>query len=80
MAKLMKALKGHGSLSHVFIVTDSDESFKAMAAEVREPFERANPDFQVVQLYRDYLVNFMINKRQDAAGRAGLGALPGAQA
>lgn len=80
MAKLMKALKAHESLSHVFIVTDSDESFKAMAAEVRESFERANPDFQVVQLYRDYLVNFMINKRQDAAGRAGLGAMPGAQA
>ena len=67
MATLMKALKEHTSLSHVFIVTDSDESFKAMAAEVRETAGRANPNLQVVQLYRDYLVNFMINKRQDAA-------------
>lgn len=67
MAKLIKALKGRTSLSHVFIVTDSDESFKAMAAEVRETAGRANPNLQVVQLYRDYLVNFMINKRQDAA-------------
>lgn len=67
MAKLMKALKGRTSLSHVFIVTDSDESFKAMAAEVRETAGRTNPNLQVVQLYRDYLVNFMINKRQDAA-------------
>lgn len=80
LAKLMKALKGRSGLSHVFIVTDSDESFKAMAAEVREVAGRANPDLQVVQLYRDYLVNFMINKRQDIAGRAGLGAMPGAQA
>lgn len=67
MAKLIKALKERSSLSHVFIVTDSDESFKAMAAEVRETAGRANPNLQVVQLYRDYLVNFMINKRQDAA-------------
>jgi len=84
LTKLMKALKGRSGLSHVFIVTDSDESFKAMATEVREVSGRANPDLQVVQLYRDYLVNFMINKwqnsGQDAAGRAGLGAMPGAQA
>jgi adenine-specific DNA-methyltransferase len=84
LARLMKALMGRtklaDELSHVFIVTDSDESFKAMAAEVREAVGRANPDLQVVQLYRDYLVNFMINKRQDAPGRVGLGTKPGAQA
>jgi len=80
LARLMKALKGRTNLSHVFIVTDSDESFKAMAAEVREAVGRVSPDLQVIQLYRDYLVNFMINKRQDAAGRAGLGTTPGAQA
>lgn len=67
MAKLIKALKGRTSLSYVFIVTDSDESFKAMAVEVRETAGRTNFNLQVVQLYRDYLVNFMINKRQDAA-------------
>ncbi len=80
LAKLMQSLKGRSGLSHVFIVTDSDESFKAMAVEVRESVGRATPDLQVVQLYRDYLVNFMINKRQDAVGRAGLGAMPRAQA
>jgi len=76
LARLMKVLserlpsplaplpegEGNQLLSHVFIVTDSDESFKAMAAEVREVVGRANPDLQVVQLYRDYLVNFMINQ------------------
>lgn len=80
LAQLMKALRDRLGLSHVFIVTDSDESFKAMAAEVRELAGRSNPGLQVVQLYRDYLVNFMINKRQDAAGRTSLGAMPGAQA
>lgn len=80
LARLVKALKGRTGLSHVFIVTDSDESFKAMAAEVREAVGRANPDLQVVQLYRDYLVNFMINKRQDSAARSGIEAGPGAQA
>ena len=62
LARLMKAIKGRTGMSHVFIVTDADESFRAMAAEVRETMRRANPDLQVVQLYRDYLVNFMINK------------------
>jgi hypothetical protein len=54
-------LHGREGLSHVFIVTDSDESFKAMAAEVREAVGRSNPGLNVVQLYRDYLANFMIN-------------------
>ncbi len=61
LARLMQALQGRTGLSHVFIVTDADESFKAMAAEVREAAGAANPGLQVVQLYRDYLVNFMIN-------------------
>lgn len=54
--------EGNHLLSHVFIVTDSDESFKAMAAEVREAAGAAHPGLRVVQLYRDYLVNFMINQ------------------
>ncbi len=54
------------SLSQVFIVTDADESFKVMAAEVIETLGPRHPGLQVVQLYRDYLVNFMINQRQDA--------------
>ena len=76
LARLMKAIKGRADLSHVFIVTDAGESFRAMAAEVRESTRRDNPDLQVVQLYRDYLVNFMINKRQDSASLM----VPGAQA
>lgn len=67
MGRLLKALGGRTGLSHVFIVTDADESFKTMAQDVREVAENANPALQVVQLYRDYLLNFMINQNQDRA-------------
>ncbi|MEH6542023.1 DNA methyltransferase [Halopseudomonas sp.] len=72
MGRLLKSLAGRAGLSHVFIVTDADESFKTMAQDVREVAGKANPGLAVVQLYRDYLLNFMINKNQDrAAGPAG---------
>jgi adenine-specific DNA-methyltransferase len=65
MGRLLKALARHQGLSHVFIVTDADESFKSMAQDVWEVADKANPGLQVVQLYRDYLLNFMINKQLD---------------
>ena len=72
MGRLLKSLEGRTGLSQVFIVTDADESFKTMAQDVREVAGKANPGLQVVQLYRDYLLNFMINKNQDrAADQAG---------
>lgn len=80
MSQLLRAIDGRTDLSHVFIVTDAGESFKAMAAEVREAAGRANPGLQVVQLYHDYLVNFMINKQQDSASRASAGNAPGTRA
>lgn len=67
MGRLLKTLDGRTGLSQVFIVTDADESFKAMARDVHEVAGKANPGLQVVQLYRDYLLNFMINKNQDRA-------------
>lgn len=69
MGRLLKALAGRTGLSHVFIVTDADESFKSMAQDVRDVAGKANPGLQVVQLYRDYLVNFMINQSQERATR-----------
>ncbi|MDM7456056.1 MAG: site-specific DNA-methyltransferase [Tepidimonas sp.] len=62
MGRLLQAIGGRTGLSHVFIVTDADESFKTMAQEVRDAAGRGNPGLQVVQLYRDYLLNFMINQ------------------
>lgn len=66
LAKLLQNLSGRSGLSHVFIVTDADESFKAMSTELIETLGANSPNLQVVQLYRDYLMNFMINKRQDS--------------
>lgn len=70
MGRLLKALAGRTGLSHVFIVTDADESFKSMAQDVRDVAGKANPGLQVLQLYRDYLLNFMINQSQERASRA----------
>ena len=78
MGRLLKSLEGRTGLSQVFIVTDADESFKTMAQDVREVAGKANPSLAVVQLYRDYLINFMINKNQDRA--AGHTDTQGAQA
>lgn len=50
----LRALEQRTDITHVFIVTDSDDDFPDMAAQVNAP--------QVIQLYRDYLENFMINK------------------
>lgn len=67
LCRLLKTLDGRTGVSHAFIVTDADEAFKTVAQEVRELAAKANPGLQVVQLYRDYLLNFMINKNQDRA-------------
>ena len=67
LGRLLKTLDGRTGVSQVFIVTDADEAFKTMAQDVREVAAKANPGLQVVQLYRDYLLNFMINKNQDRA-------------
>nr|VFJ55847.1 MAG: adenine-specific DNA-methyltransferase [Candidatus Kentron sp. FM]VFJ56267.1 MAG: adenine-specific DNA-methyltransferase [Candidatus Kentron sp. FM]VFK10757.1 MAG: adenine-specific DNA-methyltransferase [Candidatus Kentron sp. FM] len=45
------------ALSHVFLVTDSEASFREMAGQVTAP--------HVIQLYRDYLENFVINKDRE---------------
>lgn len=67
---LLKHLVGRTGLAQVYIVTDSDEAFKSMAREVRAALTEHNPGVQVAQLYRDYLLNFMINTHQDRAAGA----------
>lgn len=67
LGRLLKTLDGRSDVAHVFIVTDADEAFKTMSQDVREVAAKVNPGLQVVQLYRDYLLNFMINKNQDRA-------------
>jgi adenine-specific DNA-methyltransferase len=53
-ADFRQAIAGRSDLSHVFLVADSAETFREMAAQVTVP--------HVIQLYRDYLENFAINK------------------
>jgi adenine-specific DNA-methyltransferase len=57
-SSFLRALEQRADITHVFIVTDSDDDFPDMAAQVNAP--------QVIQLYRDYLGNFMINKGHES--------------
>lgn len=52
-------LKGKSRLTHVYLVTDSQEAFQEMAGQLKV--------LNVIQLYRDYLENFVINKREGTA-------------
>ena len=71
MGRLLKLLAGRTDVAQVFIVTDAGESFKNMAQDVIAAAGEANHGLQVVQLYRDYLINFMINKNLDRAADQG---------
>lgn len=63
--KFVKTIGKRTDLSVVYIVTDADEAFKDMADEVRQALRLASPSVEVVQLYKDYLANFLINTRLD---------------
>ena len=53
-ADFQEAIAERNDLTHIFLVTDSEEAFQEMAT--------AWPSLHVVQLYRDYLENFAINR------------------
>lgn len=63
--KFVKTIGKRTDLSVVYIVTDADEAFKDMVDEVRQALRLASPSVEVVQLYKDYLANFLINTRLD---------------
>ncbi|CZG55093.1 Adenine specific DNA methylase Mod [Legionella pneumophila] len=65
IVEFLKIIKKRSNLSHIYIVTDADETFKSIALEINECIFPHNPNIQVFQLYRDYLQNFMINKTQE---------------
>lgn len=46
-------LEGRSDLTYVFLVTDSEDAFREMAGQLKVP--------NLIQLYRDYLENFVIN-------------------
>jgi adenine-specific DNA-methyltransferase len=49
-----KEIESRSDITHVFLITDSEDAFHEMAENILAP--------HVIQLYRDYLENFMINK------------------
>lgn len=57
-ADFLEVLGTKEGVTHVYLVTDSEEAFQEMAAQLSVP--------HVVQLYRDYLENFVINKGENA--------------
>ncbi|WP_295435782.1 site-specific DNA-methyltransferase [uncultured Thiodictyon sp.] len=68
---LLGALSGRSGLRCVFIVTDSADAFKDLSAEAMEVLGQGSPGLEMVQLYRDYLDNFLINTdRLSADGRS----------
>ena len=50
----VNALQNRDDITHVFLITDSEDAFHDMASGISAP--------SCIQLYRDYLENFMINK------------------
>lgn len=57
-ADFLEALAQREDVTHVFLVTDSEEAFQEMAAQIAVP--------HIIQLYRDYLENFAINQGEIA--------------
>lgn len=56
--KFLKAVAGREELTHVWIVTDSEDAFAEMRVAL-------NPRLITSMLYRDYLRNFRINTRHN---------------
>ena len=67
VAAFQQALQERKQLRHIFIVTDAEEAFRALSADLRSTLVADSPAVEFVQLYRDYLVNFTINTRADSA-------------
>ncbi|WP_328988201.1 hypothetical protein [Thiorhodovibrio winogradskyi] len=74
MQPLLQALAGRTQLRLLFIVTDAEEAFQELSAEARARLARTNPELETVQLYRDYLENFLINIDPAQAARREAGA------
>jgi adenine-specific DNA-methyltransferase len=53
-ADFQEAVAVRDDLTHIFVITDSEDAFQEMAAQLTAP--------HVIQLYRDYLENFAINR------------------
>lgn len=50
-------IEGRSEITHVYLVTNSDEAYREMAAKLKVP--------NIKQLYRDYIDNFVLNTRRE---------------
>ena len=57
-ADFLQAVSDRSDLTHVFLITDSEDAFREMAEQLTAP--------HIIQLYRDYQENFMINRGEMA--------------
>lgn len=55
-AEFAKSISTHKNLSHIFIVTNSEEAFREIASQIKIK--------DITQIYRDYIDNFAINNRR----------------
>ena len=62
LGEFLRELETRPDVTHVFLVTDSDDGFREMAALV-PPDGKGEPR-RTVQLYRSYLENFRINMEE----------------
>jgi adenine-specific DNA-methyltransferase len=58
---LLGALADRSGLRCLFIVTDSEDAFKDLSFDAMAALRASSPSIETVQLYRDYLENFVIN-------------------
>ncbi len=70
LSAFVEGLRDRNDLTHLFLVTDDQDAFKDMMAELNDHLGEANPNLAFTQLYRDYLENFFINKGQVEGGTA----------
>jgi adenine-specific DNA-methyltransferase len=68
---LLAALAGRSGLKCLFIVTDSEDAFNDLSSDAITALRAESPGLETVQLYRDYLDNFLINADRSGTGEAG---------
>jgi adenine-specific DNA-methyltransferase len=67
IAKLLSAIESRQDINHIFVVTDDEDAFREISAEVQDARTRCGVTAQCHQLYRDYLANFVINRNSHAS-------------
>lgn len=68
LKKALRRLAKASRLDVMYLVTDDEDAFRAMSDAVRDVRGEAGEALETVQLYRNYLDNFIINRADRAEG------------